>query len=214
MSQKPIKCGDQLRNSVLLYEEGEWHSFFPFTVFIITSPSFYAELQEQSYSSCLSVICSSYTTHELSSISCTGESTKWVSSSQIYPVSLDYRRYCPLSTSTYTAHRFIQLKRSKIMDHRSLQNLYTSNFLCLSWWWSREKPRKHLPCLSIPHPVGECDAWSRAPKAGALGQPRGIGWGGRWYGGSGWRGHVYTYGRFILIYGGNHHNIVIILQYK
>ena len=27
------------------------------------------------------------------------------------------------------------------------------------------------------------DAWSRAPKAGALGQPRGMGWGGRWWGG-------------------------------
>ena len=31
------------------------------------------------------------------------------------------------------------------------------------------------------------DAWSGALKAGALGQPRGIGWGRRWEGGSGWR---------------------------
>ena len=31
---------------------------------------------------------------------------------------------------------------------------------------------------------GQCkfNARSRAPKAGALGQPRGIGWGGRWKG--------------------------------
>ena len=28
------------------------------------------------------------------------------------------------------------------------------------------------------------------------------------------RGHVYTYGRFLLMYGKNHHDIVIILQLK
>ena len=35
---------------------------------------------------------------------------------------------------------------------------------------------------------GPCkfDARSRALKASALGQPRGMGWGGRWEGGSGW----------------------------
>ena len=27
-------------------------------------------------------------------------------------------------------------------------------------------------------------------RAGALGRPRGMGWGGRWEGGSGWRTHV------------------------
>ena len=32
--------------------------------------------------------------------------------------------------------------------------------------------------------------------------------------GSGWRGHIYTYGRFILMNGKNYHNIVIILQLK
>ena len=30
------------------------------------------------------------------------------------------------------------------------------------------------------------DVWSREPKANALGQPRGIGWGERWKRGSGW----------------------------
>ena len=30
------------------------------------------------------------------------------------------------------------------------------------------------------------NAWSRAPKAGALGQPIGMGWGGRWERVSGW----------------------------
>ena len=45
----------------------------------------------------------------------------------------------------------------------------------------------------------EFSARSRAPKAGALAQPGG-------------KGHVYTYGRFILMYGKKNHNIVIILQ--
>ena len=61
---------------------------------------------------------------------------------------------------------------------------------------------------------GKFDAWSWAPKASALGQPRGIGWEGRWAGGSGWGGHMYTCGPFMLMYGKNHHNIVIILQLK
>ena len=47
------------------------------------------------------------------------------------------------------------------------------------------------------------DAWNRALKAGALGQPWGMGGGGR-------RervqdgGHMYTYGRFMSVYGKNH----------
>ena len=52
------------------------------------------------------------------------------------------------------------------------------------------------------------DAWGRALKAGVLGQPRGMGWGGRWEWGSGWEGHMYTHGWFMLMYGKNHHNIV------
>ena len=35
------------------------------------------------------------------------------------------------------------------------------------------------------------DAWDRALRAGALGWPRGMGWGGRWEGGSGWGTHVH-----------------------
>ena len=30
-------------------------------------------------------------------------------------------------------------------------------------------------------------------QTGALYPPRGVGWGGRWEGGSKWRGYVYTY---------------------
>ena len=50
------------------------------------------------------------------------------------------------------------------------------------------------------------DTWSRALKAGALGQPRGVG---REVGG-GFRvgGHMCTYGRFMSVYGKNRRNIV------
>ena len=42
----------------------------------------------------------------------------------------------------------------------------------------------------------------------------GIGWGRKWIEGLGWRGPMYTPGPLIgvLMYGKNHHNIVIILQ--
>ena len=50
----------------------------------------------------------------------------------------------------------------------------------------------------------EFDVWCRAPKASALWQPRGTGWGGRWEEGTGWRGHKFTYVYlqylFILMY--------------
>ena len=47
----------------------------------------------------------------------------------------------------------------------------------------------------------------RAPKAGALGQPRGIEWGRRWAGAQDGV-HINTCGRFMLMYGKTHHNIV------
>ena len=37
------------------------------------------------------------------------------------------------------------------------------------------------------------DAWDRVLGAGALGWPRGMGWGGRWEGGSGWETHVHLW---------------------
>ena len=37
------------------------------------------------------------------------------------------------------------------------------------------------------------DAGNRALKAGALGQPREVRWGGRWEGGSGWGTHVHPW---------------------
>ena len=35
---------------------------------------------------------------------------------------------------------------------------------------------------------------SQGTQTGALYQPRGVGWGGRWEGGSRERGHMHTYG--------------------
>ena len=39
---------------------------------------------------------------------------------------------------------------------------------------------------------------SQETQTGALYQPRGMGWGGRWEGGSKGRGYMYTYGLFML----------------
>ena len=47
-----------------------------------------------------------------------------------------------------------------------------------------------------------------AGNSGALWQPRGVGWGGRWDRSSRGRGHMYAYGWFMLMYGRNQHNIV------
>ena len=53
------------------------------------------------------------------------------------------------------------------------------------------------------------DAWNRAPKAGALGQPRGTGQGGRWEWGSEWGTHGgYTHGWSMSMYGKTHHSMV------
>ena len=50
------------------------------------------------------------------------------------------------------------------------------------------------------------DAWDRVLKAGALGWPRGMGWGGRWVQDG---EHMYTQGWFMSMYGKkNHYNIV------
>ena len=50
--------------------------------------------------------------------------------------------------------------------------------------------------------------WYREPKAGALGQPSGVGWGRKWEGSLGGRRHMYTYGWFMLTYDRNQHNIL------
>ena len=44
--------------------------------------------------------------------------------------------------------------------------------------------------------------------------PGGVGWGERWRWGSRVRGHIYTYGCFMLMYGRNQHNIVKQLSFS
>ena len=51
-------------------------------------------------------------------------------------------------------------------------------------------------------------------QTGALWQQRGVGWGGKWEGGSKGRGHIYIYGLFALMYGRNQHNIVKQLSFN
>ena len=47
----------------------------------------------------------------------------------------------------------------------------------------------------------EFDVWCRAPTAGTQWQPGGMGWGGSWERCSRGRGDIYTYGRFMSMYG-------------
>ena len=56
-------------------------------------------------------------------------------------------------------------------------------------------------------PVGICCV-TQGAQPSAVCQPRGVGWGGRWEGGSRRRGRMYICGWFMLIYGRSQHNIV------
>ena len=56
-------------------------------------------------------------------------------------------------------------------------------------------------------PVEIC-CMTQGTQTGAQWQSRGVGWGGRWEGGSRGRGHMYTYGWFMLMYGRNQHKII------
>ena len=65
-------------------------------------------------------------------------------------------------------------------------------------------------CISIWKLDSQCEFALRCMelKSDAPRQPRGVGWGERWEGGSGGRGYIYAYGWFVLTYGRNQHNIV------
>ena len=51
-------------------------------------------------------------------------------------------------------------------------------------------------------------------QTGALYQPRGVGWGGRWEGGSKGRGYMYTYGWLMLRFDKRQQNSVKQLSFK
>ena len=55
---------------------------------------------------------------------------------------------------------------------------------------------------------------TQGTQTGALQQPRGVEWGGRWEGGSRARRHMYTYGSFMLMFGRNQQNSVKQLSFN
>ena len=62
-------------------------------------------------------------------------------------------------------------------------------------------------------PSGIC-YMTQETQTGALYQPRGVGWGGRWEGGSKGRGYMYTYGWFILRFDRKQQNSVKQLSFN
>ena len=63
--------------------------------------------------------------------------------------------------------------------------------------------------LSYVKQIASSDStrWDRVLRAGALGWPWGMGWGGRWEGGSGWRTHEHPWLIHVSVWQ-NHYNIV------
>ena len=55
--------------------------------------------------------------------------------------------------------------------------------------------------------MGIC-CMSQETKTGALYQSRGVGWGGRWEGGSKGRGYMYIYGWFVLRFNRKQQNYI------
>ena len=72
--------------------------------------------------------------------------------------------------------------------------------------WENSIETGILPYVKLIKSAGSVHE-SKALKAGALGQPRGMRWGGRWEGHSRW-GHMSTCDWFISMCGKNHHNFV------
>ena len=55
---------------------------------------------------------------------------------------------------------------------------------------------------------------SQGTQTGALYQPRGVGWGGRWEGDSKGKGYMYTYGSFMLRFDRKQQNSVKQLSFN
>ena len=61
------------------------------------------------------------------------------------------------------------------------------------WDVSREQHRNMYTIKGETDHQPRLDAWDRVLRAGALGWPWGMGWGGRWEGCSGWGTHVHPW---------------------
>ena len=59
-------------------------------------------------------------------------------------------------------------------------------------WYERIALKRYITMCKTDDKY-KFDAWSRALKASALGEPRGMQWEGRWEGGSGWQTHVHLW---------------------
>ena len=59
--------------------------------------------------------------------------------------------------------------------------------------WFGRMALKHVNYHIETNRQSRFNAWYRVLGAGALGWPRGMGWGGRWEGGSGWGTHVHPW---------------------
>ena len=82
------------------------------------------------------------------------------------------------------------IKTREILSYNIWQLVWLHSKSIWTMWekarvgWYEGMALKHVSCEIDDQ--GKFHAWSRALKASALGQPRGLGWGGRWAGGSGW----------------------------
>ena len=78
--------------------------------------------------------------------------------------------------------------------------------ICSDFGAPKNKVWHYITICEI-HNQSKFNAWNRALKAGALGQPWGMGWGGR---GRGVQdgGHMYTHGWVMSMYGKNYYNII------
>jgi len=61
-----------------------------------------------------------------------------------------------------------------------------------AWQFRRHKKRRLDPLMEKIR-QSRFDAWYKVLGSDALGWPRGMGWGGRWEGGSGWGTHVHSW---------------------
>ena len=68
-----------------------------------------------------------------------------------------------------------------------------------------------LPLPYVKYIANRNLLWDSGNSTRAVQQPRGVGWGGRWEGGSRMRGHMY---RFMLMFGRNQQNSVKQLSFN
>jgi len=114
-------------------------------------------------------------------------------------------------------HFLLQCMKVKV----KVKSLSRVRLLAIPWTVARQAPpsmgfsrQEYWSGVPLPSPETyitirkidnqwELAVWSRELKHGALWQPRGMGWDGRWEGDSRRRLRMYTYGWFVLMYGRN-----------